>query len=169
MKVLICGVIAVSLAIPLYADAVGISASPSRLLLSIERGEEITAQLIISNPSTNVSVFEVYPDEFESVIIIAPSSFILEGGDQKKVRVRIQPKKIGVFVTNISILAKPLAESAFSASAGIKIPVRLEVIGQRDFFAAALALLPIEVSFLGIFILAAVLFAFAFLLRGRRR
>jgi hypothetical protein len=156
-RVLFFGISVSILVLPLCARAVGVSASPSELELSGAKREEITAELLVGNPSTAVSVFEVYPEEFESAIVVVPSSFILEGGDQRKVHVRARLKEIGVFRTYVSIRAKPLAESAFSAASGIKIPIRLEVASGRGSPHLSAALLragaPISIILVGVLLL----------------
>ena len=117
--------------VPLAAAAAGIQVSPSKLRLEAGAGRPTATQLVVSNPTADVQLFEVYPDDFAEVITAEPASFTLEAGTQKSVKIAVDSKKLKndeIRTTNISVLAKPLAESRFQANSGVKIPLTITVI-----------------------------------------
>ena len=111
---------------PIQTLGSGIEVAPSKLNLNILE-KDTSAILTISNPTADVQLFEVFPDDFESNIIIDPSSFLLESGAQKKVIVswKIQDNEEKILKTNISVVAKPLADSKFQFNSGVKIPITI--------------------------------------------
>ncbi len=112
---------------PLTVSAVGVSASPSRLMVEAIINLPTTAELTIKNPSDKVGIYDVYIDDFSSWIIPSTSSFTLEAGETKKVALTVKPQNTGVFSTNISIVAKPLSEREFQANSGVKVPLEIKV------------------------------------------
>lgn len=105
------------------AETVGIGAAPAELELSLEAGKSKVERLVIQNPSSAVSLFDIYPDEFPDIIRVIPSSFVLESGKEREVTVRVNPKKAGIIQTALSIVSKPLSENEFGANAGVKVPI----------------------------------------------
>lgn len=105
------------------AKAVGIGAVPAELHINTRVGKDARERIIVQNPSSAVSLFDVYPDEFTDVIRVIPSSFVLEGGKEREVTVRVSPKKTGIIQTALSVVGKPLSENEFGASAGVKVPI----------------------------------------------
>ena len=72
-----------SLILPFLANAAGIQVFPSSLSLNVAaKGKTITSITVI-NPTSDVSVFEVYADDFSQNISANPSSFTLESGAKK--------------------------------------------------------------------------------------
>jgi P pilus assembly chaperone PapD len=123
MKKLLLVLIAVA---PLAAAGAGIQVSPSKLKLEIAADNPAAAELAIGNPTADVQLFEVYPDDFAGIISANPSSFTLEAGAAQTVRITVFPGKLKgeeTLATNISVLAKPLADSRFQANSGVKIPI----------------------------------------------
>lgn len=72
---------------PLWVLAAGLSVSPGALEFKIVAGEKASQTLVVANPTADVLVFEVYPDEYEELINITPQSFTLESGARKEVLV----------------------------------------------------------------------------------
>lgn len=107
--------------------AVGLEISPPDLHASVFSGEERNIRLAVKNPSGEVSIFRVYPDEFEDFIKIYPLSFVLESGESKNVDLKIIFTKAGQFKTTVSVVARPLSSETFSAGSGLKIPVTVVV------------------------------------------
>jgi hypothetical protein len=132
------------LLLPLMVSAVGVSVSPPRLEIISVAGRETNREIVVSNPSRDVAIFDIYPDDFVSEIRISPESFVLESGDQKKVAVAVTPKNVGRFETNISIVARALSDSAFNAASGVKIPLNVEVGRDSSRLALASSALPIS-------------------------
>lgn len=115
------------LLIPLNASAVGISVTPSSLEVETTVDQEYTAVLKVTNGSIDVSLFEAYVDNFDDFISVRPASFILESGEQKTVFIIISAEKEQVSETNISIISRPVTDSAFNASGGVKIPITINI------------------------------------------
>ncbi|MBU4332282.1 hypothetical protein KKD20_04120 [Patescibacteria group bacterium] len=114
------------------AQAVGVSAVPSKLKVDAAANEISSAHLTIKNPSNKVSIYDVYADDYQTWIKIQPMSFTLEAGEIKKVTLSIKPPQAGVFSTNISVVAKPLSTREFQANSGIKIPIQISVLENRQ-------------------------------------
>lgn len=114
---------------PLTAFAAGVSASPERLNFNVQNSP-VTDEIIVANPSADVQLFEIYPDDFERQIKITPTSFTLESGERKRIKVTVGTQWTrGISSTNISVLERPLADSQVKISAGIKIPVTINSSG----------------------------------------
>ena len=109
-------------------QAVGIAVTPGELIIETVIGEKTTSRLKVENPSSDVAVFEVYPDELESEISVSPASFTLESGEERYVTLIIQREKIGQIQTTVSVVAWPLANEAFGAGTGVKIPITIKVL-----------------------------------------
>lgn len=115
----------------LSADASGVKVNPSKLEIAVKANESISEEIIVTNPTSDVQIFKAYPDDFPDIIKVNPASFTLEAGTDKKVNIAISAigdqKPLGVFKTNISVVAKPLAETQFEANAGVKIPISITI------------------------------------------
>lgn len=118
------------------AEAAGIAVSPSRVEASVAVKSGGTKTITVTNPSASVALFEAYPEEFNDVIELIPSSFVLEAGEKREVVARFRPLETGVFATALSVTAKPLSESVLRAGAGVRVPVLLRVEKGRGLFAS---------------------------------
>ena len=128
------------------AQAVGLSVFPKELKVSVEAGETAVQKLNVKNPSGEVAIFEVYPDDLEKFIKLSPTSFILEFGENREVAVKITPKEEGLFKTNISVVASPMAKSSFNTGSGVKIPLEITVAKNTSWLLAAISNLPLNSS-----------------------
>ncbi len=109
-------------------SASGLSVSPSALNFDLNAGQSVTKTLIIANPTGDVLVFEVYADEFKNMFSISPSSFTLESGARKEVKISIDSNNINEYPlisTNLSVVGSALAEGKSNVAAGAKIPVSI--------------------------------------------
>lgn len=122
------------------ARAVGISVSPKELKISAHANQTVNYKLSVKNPSGEVAVFEVYPDDLGMIIKITPASFILESEQEKEVNVQVAPREEGILKTNISVVATSVASSSFNAGSGVKIPVEITVGESEPWFAALISL-----------------------------
>lgn len=113
--------------VPIQLLAIGVSVSPAKIVIETIYGKEKTAKFTVSNPSKEVGLFEVYPEEFERNIILIPSRFLLESGEKREVLARVQKKEIGLFKTAIAIEAKPLGELLIGVGGGVRLPFSLTV------------------------------------------
>lgn len=124
----ILSLLVIGLLLPQLTTGAGIKVSPSKLTLQIPAGRTSSLELTVSNPTSDVQIFEVYPDDFDEYVSALPSSFTLEAGGTKPVRVAVDTrnhKTEAVLQTNLSVVGKPLAEARFQANSGIKIPVQI--------------------------------------------
>jgi len=144
--------------------AIGLSVFPKKLEIESKVNKTVTEKIMVKNPSAEVSVFKVYPDDFDNFIKIVPPSFILEFQDSKEVTVEITPKEEGILKTSISIEAFPVASGTFDAGGGIKIPLTITVNNSQNFWLAKLPNWPFRTDeivwiILLILIISGVLFA----------
>src|SRR3989344_1749018 len=123
-------------------QAVGLSVSPKELKFSANVGEIVSKKLNVKNPSGEVSVFEIYPDDLGVIVKITPASFILESEQEREVDVQVRPREEGVLKTNISVVTTPIASSSFNARSGVKIPLEITAGENRSWFAAMVPNLP---------------------------
>ncbi|PIR97573.1 MAG: hypothetical protein COT91_00660 [Candidatus Doudnabacteria bacterium CG10_big_fil_rev_8_21_14_0_10_41_10] len=110
---------------PLTAHVVGIQVSPSKIDLEGEVGKPSSAEITVSNPTADIQLFEVYPDDLENIFSVEPKSFTLEAGIKKTVKITATSQTPGIMKTNLSIVGKPLADSRFNANTGVKLPVSM--------------------------------------------
>ena len=114
---------------PVLSQAAGIQVSPSRVDLVLEENRSASKELIVANPTADVQVFEVYPDEFPEIIKANPASFTLEAGGRKTVTVTAHIDTVEntsqVLKTNLSVVGKPLIETRLQANTGVKIPLSI--------------------------------------------
>ncbi len=109
------------------AEAVGLQVKPSSISLQAQIGEKISTRIQVFNPSGEVTIFDVYPDSFESEIKTSPASFILEAGESREVFISFEFKEIGQFSANLSVIARSLSKNSFNAGGGLKIPILINV------------------------------------------
>ena len=48
------------------------------------------ARMRVANPSKDVALFDVYPDDLENIVSVSPSSFTLESNAEKEVLVKVK-------------------------------------------------------------------------------
>jgi len=118
--------------------AIGIGAQPSFLDLELKVGQPKETKILVYNISQGAGIFQVFPEELRDLIEIRPDNFRLEAGESKEVKIKILAKEKGIKATNLSVLAIPLDRASFSVSPGLKIPLRLNIEDQREFFLASL-------------------------------
>jgi len=139
MKRFIVILIAFSFLTPCLSQAAAVKIKPSEIKIDINAGVLVEEEIIIENPGVDVSLFEVYLDNFSEWIKINPESFILESGESQKVILEIENHETGIFSAMISVVAKPLSERKFRANAGVKIPLEIRITqGERLNFSAAI-------------------------------
>lgn len=119
------------LAIAAFANASGVKVNPPQIDLAVKINKPLSEEITIINPTSDVQIFKVYPDDFLDIVKINPASFTLEAGEKKTaivtVEIKDDQKSLGTLNTNISIVAKPLAEAGFQTNAGVKIPLSIIV------------------------------------------
>lgn len=114
-----------------FAGASGIKVDPSKLEITIRANEQVSKEMMVTNPTSDVQLFKIYSDDFSDIIKANPASFTLEAGEEKKVVITIRSsgdhKTSGVLKTNLSVVARSLSETKFETNAGVKIPVSIAV------------------------------------------
>jgi hypothetical protein len=113
---------------PIGCRAAGLRVSPSEITATGQLEMAIGQVLLVQNPSNASSSFQVYPDDFKEAIKITPATFILQPQETKVVAVEARFAESGVFKTNISVLAKPLAQGQLKTNAGVKIPLEVTIV-----------------------------------------
>lgn len=127
MKKLFWFALAVFTAAPLTLLAIGVSVSPITISLETVSGTEKSVKFTVSNPSREVGLFEVYPEEFERNITLIPSRFLLESGERREVLIRVRQNETGTFKTSIAIEVKPLGELLLGVGGGVRLPFSFTV------------------------------------------
>lgn len=125
-----------TLSIPFVVSAIGVSATPATLSVKTEVGKEGVTRFFVSNPSKEVGLFEAFPEEFETFIVVIPSRFILEAGEKREVLVRATRREMGVIRTAIAIEAQPLGTPSLGIGGGVRLPFLLEVVPAEGLFSA---------------------------------
>ncbi|MBU3924632.1 hypothetical protein KJ854_01710 [Patescibacteria group bacterium] len=119
-------------------NASGVTINPSKIDLAVKINKPSSEKITITNPTSDVQIFKAYPDDFPDIIKTNPASFTLEAGAEKTVAVTVEIKdgqnSLGIFNTNISVVAKPLAETGFQTNAGVKIPLSISIIASENNF-----------------------------------
>ena len=127
MKKFLLILIIFSFLTPCLSQAAAVKIRPSEIKIDVNAGVLAKEEIIIENPGVDVSLFEVYLDNFSEWIKIKPESFVLESGESQKVILEIKNNETGIFSAMISVVAKPLSERKFRANAGVKIPLEVRI------------------------------------------
>lgn len=124
MRKIILILIIISFFAASYVEAVSIKVSPSEIKIKTA-GNSVKKEITIENPGNNVALFEIYVDNFSDWIKISPESFVLNGNKSQKVVLEAKNEETGIFLTMVSVVAKPLSDKEFKAAAGVKIPLEI--------------------------------------------
>ena len=108
--------------------------TPSKLTLEGQTEEKLVSEIKVGNPTNDVQIYEIYPDDFANQIKINPASFVLEAKSNKTVAITFDSARSGTLATNISVLSKPLLDSRFSANTGVKIPITITISQSSGIF-----------------------------------
>ena len=124
--------------LPVLSQATGIQVSPSKMDFVLKENKSVSKELVVVNPTADVQVFEIYPDEFSEIIKANPASFILEAGERKAVIITahhsLTEDASQILKTNLSVVSKPLIETRLQTNTGVKIPlsISIEYIATKD-------------------------------------
>ncbi|MBI2633852.1 MAG: hypothetical protein HYW80_00910 [Parcubacteria group bacterium] len=122
--------------------AIGISATPAELRAEATAGTKVQVSLYVENSSPEVSLFEAYPEEFESFITLTPKKFFLNPREGKTILVEITPPAPGIFETNISLLVQAFGSNTLNLRGGIKVPLHIIAKESESRLAALLLITP---------------------------
>ncbi len=109
------------------AQAIGLSITPASLSITTQENEPASAAMQVANPSREVAMFEVYPEDFDGLIVPIPSRFTLQSGESRTVFIKVIPKQEGLYSTNLSLVARPLIDPILGIGSGVKLPIRVEI------------------------------------------
>jgi len=118
-------------------SAIGVGAKPSFLDLEFNVGQPKETKILVYNISKEAGIFQVSSDELNDWIKIEPNNFRLEAGESKEVKINILAKEEGKKAINLSVSAKTFDHQNFSVNPGLKIPLKLNIEGQKEFFLAS--------------------------------
>ena len=107
------------------AYAIGISVKPSELKIQAQIGMQSSVRIKVKNPSQEVALFEVYPEEFENQISASPAKFTLESGEEKDALIKFKSGEEGVFRTYLAVVSRPLDDPEGIGS-GAKVALQIE-------------------------------------------
>lgn len=141
-----------------FVKAISLKVSPAEISITAVKGGLSQAQLTVENPANDVAIYEVYADDFSDWFIISPASFVLESKAKKEVVLQFKPSEDGLFSTDISVVAKPMANSKIATNSGVKIPFQANVTidPSAKLFIAKMPFLPIGymlILVLGLFLI----------------
>lgn len=139
-KMLLCVFFLATLS-PLLTHASGLQISPAKLDFTIYNNKTSQQDMVIVNPTAEVQIFDIYPDDFDKQIKVEPASFVLESGARKTVKVYVYPKNLSnsqKISTDLSITGKPLSENKFSIGAGAKVPITITLLQADNKFSHAI-------------------------------
>jgi hypothetical protein len=131
MKYLLSLMAVLLTAIP-TAQASGLQVSPSRLELTAAHFSGKGQELTVANPTQEALLLQITTDEFEDLIEISQKSLVLEAGARKTVAISVNPETAvdyaqSTLSTNLSIVARPLADSGVAINTGIKLPLTVSL------------------------------------------
>ena len=154
--------LALSLTLMETALAAGVSVKPDKLSFIIRAGEEEEKSVVVENISDRPVIYNLYVDEMEDQIFLAPANFRLEVGEKRQVKVKASPRAAGLFATNLSIVTQDLDRRTFNVATGVKVPLTLQVAPSTAFVLTAwlskTAVFSIPILLAAIVILAILLF-----------
>ncbi|KKP90467.1 MAG: hypothetical protein UR94_C0027G0003 [Parcubacteria group bacterium GW2011_GWA2_36_10] len=126
MKKFIFSLIFFFLFIP-HAQAVGLTLSPAKIEVVYPRIK--SAELIITNISSEPILVKISPDNWIKEIIIHDAEFALMPEAKTKVKIdfNFSVHKSQIYQTNLSVVANALSAASFKAASGIKVPLSVSV------------------------------------------
>lgn len=109
------------------AQAVGLTLSPAKI--EVAYPDKKSAELIVTNISSEPILVKISPDNWTKEIIIADAEFALmpEAKTKVKVAFNFAAHKSQIYQTNLSVVANALSASSFNTASGIKVPVSVSV------------------------------------------
>lgn len=120
-----------------FVQAAAIRVFPSEVKIKTESGILVKGEITVENPTEDITLYEVYVDDFSDWILPKPESFLLKSREKQKVVLEIKNKDKGIFLTNISVVAKPLSERKFKIDSGVKIPLEIRISEREEGFLLA--------------------------------
>ncbi len=110
-------------------SATGIGVTPAKFDLVGQVGKEIRAELIVTNNGYEPALYVLAADGLADWFLFSPPQFQLLPNQSQPVSVFINPTKSGIQAVFISVLGRTLDQQSFSAAAGLKVPINLQIEG----------------------------------------
>lgn len=161
-RIIAISAVVAALALPFGAQALGVSVTPATVAVSAHPDEPTVARIRVTNPSRDVALFEVYPDELETMVTVTPASFTLESNEEREVLIRITAQESGQWLTTLSVVGRLMADSSFQAGSGVKVPLTITVSQPSSLFAASIIDLLSGKSWLGALLVLALVGLFVY-------
>src|SRR3990167_11055345 len=118
--------------VPFFASAVGVGVTPSELDVTVSINQTVERELEVTNTSDEPGRYTVSADEYTAYFAIYPPEFDVVPNETQRVRVQIAGRKGGRFGTNLTVVGMPIDQRVFNAGSGVKVPVRVAVIGESS-------------------------------------
>lgn len=117
---------------PALAHSGGLQVSPVKLEFKLALDQTQSQTLVVINPTADVQLFEIYLDEVQPGLKLAPESFTLEAGARRDVTVTADGGKFESDLTlaTLSLVSRPLSDSRVNVGAGAKIPITIRLGGR---------------------------------------
>lgn len=150
---LVAGIFSVSL-FSSSVFAAGIGVHPQALEVNQAAEQESQTEIFVYNTTGEPALYQVYPDNYSSLLRINSEKFRLEGGESRGIVLTVKSFPPGTYSTNLSVVAEELSDEASLPKTGVKIPVNIN-IAQSGELGINRYLLPVII---GLFLLALILF-----------
>lgn len=105
------------------SSAISVGVKPKELNLNIPIGRETKSEILVFNAGEEFALYQVLPDSYKNKISVEPADFRLEPDGNQIVKVIVKTWQPGKFVTNISIIARPVGAGGIPVVSGVKVPI----------------------------------------------
>ena len=109
------------------SSAISVGVKPKELNLNIPLGRETESEILVFNAGKELALYQISPDAYNNKISVEPADFRLEPDGNQIVKVIVKTWQPGKFVTNISIIARPIETGGISVVSGVKVPIIITV------------------------------------------
>ena len=126
---ILLSVIAFSFFVSQEVTAVGVMVKPKEINLTLAAGEKAKTEFLVINSANEPAIYQVILDGNDSAIKIQPAEFLLDAGQSQLVTLTARffwPKN---YSGEVSVVARPPGASGLVTATGIKLPIKIEVIG----------------------------------------
>lgn len=114
------------------AQAVGLTLSPAKI--EVVYPKQKTAELIVTNISSEPILVKVYPDNFLKEIIVLDSEFTLMPEAKTKIKLDLNflDYQSKIYQANLSVVANDLSSASFNAASGFKVPISISIEANKS-------------------------------------
>lgn len=119
---------------------ISVGVKPKELNLNIPVGRETESEILVFNAGDELALYQVLPDAYNNKISVEPADFRLEPDGNQIIRVIVKTWQPGKFVTNLSIIARPVSAGGIPVVSGVKVPIIITASGAIFWFILAIIL-----------------------------